>query len=525
VNSYEAPDHRLRNATATTPTNPRAAFRWEWRTFGERFVGAERRFAELAPERVQESVDLYLVARGADNTVKVRGGLMDVKHLERVDESGLEQWVPVLKAAFPLSAEDFGLVHGALGKAESPVAQPDYSLDDALAELVGTSGDVVAVEVRKRRVRYSLGGCMAELTEAHSDRGSACTIAVESEELAQVVAAVRELGLGSLPNVSYPRWLAMLVGLAPARFAVIDVGTNSVKFHVGERLEDGTWRTVVDRAEVTRLGEGLGQMNALKAEPMERTASAIAAMVDEALRGGALQIAAVGTAGLRIASNSAAFVDAVEARCGVRIEVIPGDEEARLAYVATTSALGLGESSLVVFDTGGGSSQFTFGRGKHVDERFSVGVGAARFTERFGLDRPVSADVLQQALDAIASDLARLDGRPPPNTLVGMGGALTNLAAVRHALAAYDPEIVQGTVLDVAEIDRQIELYRTATVQERRAVAGLQPNRAEVILAGGCIVRTVMGKLGADRVTVSDRGLRHGLLVERFGKATHGSPG
>jgi exopolyphosphatase/guanosine-5'-triphosphate,3'-diphosphate pyrophosphatase len=97
-----------------------------------------------------------------------------------------------------------------------------------------------------------------------------------------------------------------------------------------------------------------------------------------------------------------------------------------------------------------------------------------------------------------------------------MGGALTNLAAVRHGLATYDPDVVQGTVLDRAEIDRQIELYRTRTADERREIVGLQPKRAEVILAGACIVRTVLDKLHCDELTVSDRGLRHGLLVERF---------
>jgi exopolyphosphatase/guanosine-5'-triphosphate,3'-diphosphate pyrophosphatase len=80
----------------------------------------------------------------------------------------------------------------------------------------------------------------------------------------------------------------------------------------------------------------------------------------------------------------------------------------------------------------------------------------------------------------------------------------------------YDAQVVQGTVLDTAEIDRQIELYRTRGADERREITGLQPNRAEVILAGACIVRTVMSQLGSDSLTVSDRGLRHGVLVERF---------
>jgi exopolyphosphatase / guanosine-5'-triphosphate,3'-diphosphate pyrophosphatase len=174
--------------------------------------------------------------------------------------------------------------------------------------------------------------------------------------------------------------------------------------------------------------------------------------------------------------------------------------------------------SLVVFDTGGGSSQFTFGHGRQVEERFSVNVGAVRLTERYDLDKVVSEEVLASVLEAISADLARLDGRPAPDTLVGLGGAVTNLAAVMHRLETYDPDVVQGAVIDAAEIDRQIELYRTRTAEERRAIAGLQPNRAEVILAGACVVRTVLSKLGRESLTVSDRGLRHGLLVDRFGR-------
>ena len=84
-------------------------------------------------------------------------------------------------------------------------------------------------------------------------------------------------------------------------------------------------------------------------------------------------------------------------------------------------------------------------------------------------------------------------------------------------LEPYDPEVVQGSVLHAAEVDRQIELYRDRTADERREIVGLQPKRAEVILAGACIVRAVLEKLGAESLTVSDRGLRHGLLAERFG--------
>jgi exopolyphosphatase/guanosine-5'-triphosphate,3'-diphosphate pyrophosphatase len=229
-----------------------------------------------------------------------------------------------------------------------------------------------------------------------------------------------------------------------------------------------------------------------------------------------VETAAVGTAALRAAHNSAAFVAAVKARCSIEIEVISGEDEARLAYLAAVSGLETGQGSLVVFDSGGGSSQFTFGHGEHVDERFSVDVGAVRVTERFGLDGTVSEKALANALEALGTDLVRLDGRPTPDALVGMGGAVTNLAAVKHHLATYDADVVQGTRLDRDEIDHQIELYRTSTVEERRKIAGLQPNRAEVILGGACIVRAVLATLACHSLTVSDRGLRHGLLAERF---------
>jgi exopolyphosphatase/guanosine-5'-triphosphate,3'-diphosphate pyrophosphatase len=491
--------------------------RWEWRTFGEQLGAAEAVLGALEPARVQDSDETYLLSLETDASVKVRDGLMDVKQLERVNEAGLEQWRPVMKASFPIAAGDVAALLSILGVPVPELARETYALDQLLDEVVRPSDSLRAVDVHKHREHFTPGGSMAERTQLTSGSRSTGTIAVESEDPALVSATVRELGLESRPNVCLARGLKTLVGFEALRYAVIDVGTNSVKFDVGERRPTGAWRTIVDRAEITRLGEGLDRTGRLNPEPIARTVAAVAAMADEARREGAAAIAAVGTAGLRIAPNSDELVDAVRERCGVGIEIISGEDEARLAYRAATAGLNTGHGSLAVFDTGGGSSQFTFGHGRQVDEQFSVDVGAARFTERFGLDAAVSEDVLREALDAIGADLMRLEGRPAPEAVVGMGGAVTNLAAVRHELAEYDPEVVQGTVLDRSEIDRQIELYRTRGADERRAVVGLQPKRAEVILAGACIVRTVLEKLGAGSFTVSDRGLRHGLLVERFG--------
>lgn len=300
------------------------------------------------------------------------------------------------------------------------------------------------------------------------------------------------------------------------RYAVIDIGTNSVKFNISERGDDGAWRTIVDRAEITRLGEGLEKTGEISPDAMERTVSAIAAMVEEARKNNVAAIAAVGTMGMRTARNSQQFIDAVEQRCAVKIEVISGDEEGRLAYIAVKSGLGLAEGALAIFDTGGGSSQFTFGHGSTVEERFSVNVGAVRYTEKYGLADIITAEQLNAVLEALASDLARLDGRESPDTLVGMGGAITNIAAVKHGLAKYDPNVIQGSVIERSEVERQIELYRSKSLEDRRAIPGLQPKRADVILAGACIVKTVMAKLRKDALSVSDRGLRHGLLIDRF---------
>ncbi len=489
--------------------------RWEWRSFGQRFGEAEGRLAQLDPNGVQESDEIYLLSGAGDN-VKVRDALMDIKVLREVNADGLEQWTPVMKAGFPLPAAEAEKVLEALGLPIPTPLRASYTLDEFSEDFARPGGAIRMVKVHKRRTRYTVGGCTAELSEVVANGKPTRTIAVESTDAEGVIRAVRELGLGGYMNTSYPRALAALIDDEAERYAVIDAGTNSIKFHIGERDVGGNWRTLVDRAEMTRLGEGLAQQGVIIAAALERTAAAIAGMVDEARRHGVRAIAAVGTAGLRIASNGSEVVAAIAARTGVRIEVISGEEEGRLAYVAAKAGLGLNEGSLVVFDTGGGSSQFTFGHDASVDERFSVDVGAVRYTERYGLDRAVSPEVLGEAMAAIAADLARIDGRPVPDALVAMGGAVTNITAVSHRLATYDPAVVQGSVLDRAEIDRQIELYRSLDADARRAIVGLQPKRAEVILAGACIVRTVMEKLGKDSFAVSDRGLRHGVLAERF---------
>jgi exopolyphosphatase/guanosine-5'-triphosphate,3'-diphosphate pyrophosphatase len=494
--------------------------RWEWRTFGVDLAPAVGYLAGLDPLGTQESDELYLLSLDGD-TVKVRGGLMDIKILREIGAHGLERWEPVLKAPFPLGPDELGAVFAALRQPMPALARERYTVDELRHELVDPHPGVRSVPVHKQRVRYAVAGCIGELTDVRIGEYATRTIAIESADLDAVVTAVRAVGLGNRINTSYPRGMAALYDGEPPRYATIDVGTNSVKFHIGQPTNDGRWEALVDRAEVTQLGAGLAQTGNISTEAVERTAQAIRGMVAEARAHLVREIAAAGTAGLRMADNRAAVLEVVERHTGVAIEVVTGEEESRLAYVAALAGLGPAAGPggpVVVFDTGGGSSQFTFGRGSTVDERFSVDVGAARYTEQFGLAGAVTRETLDAALAAISRDLGRLDDRPTPDALIGMGGAVTNLTAVSLGLARYDPDAVQGSILERSEVDRQIEHYRTHDAEQRRAIVGLQPQRAEVILAGACVVRTVMDKLGKDRLTVSDRGLRHGLAAERFGR-------
>lgn len=187
--------------------------RWEWRTWGTDFGGADARFAALKPEMVQESDEVYLVSSVTDRAVKIRASLMDIKSLEQVNETGLEQWRPVLKAKLPLSSADAERVLAALGASPPVSDKDDYTLDELLLALGAQKMDVRAVPLHKERVHYTVGGCMAEMTEVLVVGEQVRTVAIESTDADRVIAVVRDLGLSGYPNTSYPRWLKATMGI------------------------------------------------------------------------------------------------------------------------------------------------------------------------------------------------------------------------------------------------------------------------------------------------------------------------
>ena len=298
--------------------------------------------------------------------------------------------------------------------------------------------------------------------------------------------------------------------------AVIDVGTNSIKFHVARKRPDGSLETVLDENDIARLGEGLRETGKIAPEPLERNARSVENFVKKARSMGIESPVIVGTMALRTASNAPEFVSRVKELTDIDLRIISGEEEARLSWLAVLSGFPRVSGELVTFDTGGGSTEFVFGHDEEIDRRFSVSLGAVRITEEFFFDDPVKPGSVEKARQEIRKSLKAGGLKGSPQILVGMGGTVTSLAAVKHEMVTYDPDVVQGSVLTAEDIKSMADRFAALTLEERRKIPGLQPKRADVILAGAYIVQAILELLGVSSFTVSDRGLRHGLAYELF---------
>ena len=300
--------------------------------------------------------------------------------------------------------------------------------------------------------------------------------------------------------------------------AVVDVGTNSVKLCLAEEdAGQGGYKIIEDKSDIARLGEGLKDTKCISPAALERNAQAAAKFVDEAKKWRADEVAVVGTMALREAENTRDFASRVKELCGASLQVLSGEEEARLSYVAVMSGLKGAESGeFMTMDTGGGSTEFALSRSGRLIKNFSLNVGSVRLTEEYLAVTPVPAEKLARTRAFIRREFTEGGVRGPVEKLIGMGGTLTTMAAVKHKMAKYDRAAVHGATLTIDDVRSQIADYASKTLEQRRTIAGLNPKRADVILAGACIVEAVLELTGCSSLTVSDRGLRHGLLYEMF---------
>lgn len=303
----------------------------------------------------------------------------------------------------------------------------------------------------------------------------------------------------------------------PSKVAAIDIGTNSVLLVIAAAGPHGA-EPLVQRATITRLGEGVDQTRRLAPAAVQRNLACLRAYADDLRQHGSPRLDVVGTSALRDAQGAGEFLDEAERILGVRPRVIAGDEEARLTFGGALSGLSL-SGKLLVFDVGGGSTELIVGdaASKQTSARVSLDIGSVRLTERHvKSDPPTRAE-----LAAIEADIAReLDSAAPlsalvsgePLTLVGVAGALTTLKAIELGLAPYDGARVHGAPLTLNVVEALCIKLAALPLAERKLLPGLEPKRADVIVAGALIVRDLMRRVGAAQTIVSDRGVRFGLL-------------
>jgi len=295
--------------------------------------------------------------------------------------------------------------------------------------------------------------------------------------------------------------------------AVMDIGTNSIKL-LAARSKGIAFEVLEDRAVVSRLGEGSSESGMLSDEAMKRSLVVIEELARRAGDLGAPGITAVGTQAMRASRNAGDFIRMVRDACGVEIKVIGGDAEAELSFLASAGYAGLGDVCL--FDVGGGSSEIAAGCCGGINYRRSLPVGALSLFQKFfehTAGRAVSPDILEEAAHEVAAIIGG-DNWPDAGVAkcVGVGGTATTLAAVHLERSAHGGGSIGGAVLPISEITRQIELYSGMTAEERKSIPGLPPERADIILPGACIVRELMKYGGFNELTVSDRGLRYGVM-------------
>ncbi len=306
------------------------------------------------------------------------------------------------------------------------------------------------------------------------------------------------------------------------RVATIDVGTNTVLLLVADRRSYGSLVAVEERATITRLGEGVDVARRFSTQALERTQACLDDYATVVRSLGADRVAVVGTSAMRDAGGGESLRARIEASFGVPARVVSGEEEARLTFRGALGGLPIGDRrDLAVFDIGGGSTEVVLGRldgGRALIEySSSFDVGSVRLTERHVRTDPPSptdrATLARVAHEAFVSVPPLTSGHAP----VGIAGTITTLAAVSLGLSEYDGARVHGHAMSRDELQRVVAELASMPVDARRLVAGMEPKRADVIVAGGFIALALLEHWNAGEVLVSDRGVRWGLAEELAG--------
>jgi exopolyphosphatase/guanosine-5'-triphosphate,3'-diphosphate pyrophosphatase len=297
------------------------------------------------------------------------------------------------------------------------------------------------------------------------------------------------------------------------RTAVIDIGTNTLLL----LIVDGQLRRIADECRFGRLGKGLDASGRIAGDAIARSLEICRdyrRLLDEH---GVAVPRVIGTQALREAKNAGDFVQPAQQILRGDIEVIDGKREAQLAFLSVARTFPeLANQPYVVVDVGGGSTELIATDGRSVTSASSVPIGAVRLTERFLAHDPPRSDELR----GLEADIDRqLPPLPPRVPVIATAGTATTMAAVRLALGTYDPDAVTGLRMSPAALAAQYAHLATLTTAQRRELPGMEPQRADVIVAGMAIYARVVARIDAPVWIACDRGIRWGLAYEAISAA------
>ena len=300
------------------------------------------------------------------------------------------------------------------------------------------------------------------------------------------------------------------------RVAVIDLGTNTTRVLVAD-VTNNTVSELERRTTVTRLGQGVDATGRLADEAIDRVTKVLEdyrRVIDELEPD---TIVGLATSAVRDAANGAEFRQMLHDRFGIDVQIIPGEEEARLTFLGATAAREPGDGPLMVIDIGGGSTEFVIGRaGAAPDFPVSTNAGSVRQTERHLRNDPPSPEELQELRDDVQSIISAAvpeSARKSVKSGIAVAGTATSLAAIEQRLDPYDPDRVHGYRLTLESCERMLNDLAAIPLQERKRVPGLHPDRAPTIIAGAAILVQAIRLFDLDSVEVSEADILHGAAL------------
>jgi len=304
--------------------------------------------------------------------------------------------------------------------------------------------------------------------------------------------------------------------MKPKRLAAIDIGTNSIRSIIVEVTGKNHFRVLDDEKETTRIGEGMGTNFQLSRDAMQRAGRALQRMTDIARGFGAQTVQAVATSAVREAKNRDTFLRRVKDDIGLNVRVISAEEEAWLAFLSMLHHFDVGKQRFLGLDIGGGSAALIFGMATHIENIHCLPLGAVRLTEKFLHRDPILEKEFKALRQHIKQHLLpiRNAGEVGAQMLIGSGGTVTTIAEVHKAMQREKYTGVHGYEMNRAQVERVLELLRRKSLKERRATTGLNPDRADIIVAGVTVVNQVMKVFDINTLKVSERGIREGLILQ-----------